>query len=58
MLYSGTDERVQVSVDGTPGRFVHDAPDQVRGDGGSVIGEYDPTGTVLAEHACLMPDTD
>jgi hypothetical protein len=51
MLYSGTDERVQVSVDGTPRRFVHD-------ESGRVIGEYGATGTVFAEHVWLMPDTD
>jgi YD repeat-containing protein len=51
MLYSGTDERVQVSVDGTPRRFVHD-------ESGRVIGEYGATGTVYAEHIWLMPDTD
>jgi hypothetical protein len=51
VLYSGTDERVQVSVDGTPRRFVHD-------ESGRVIGEYGATGTVFAEHVWLMPDTD
>jgi RHS repeat-associated protein len=51
MLYSGTDERVQVSVDGTPRRFVHD-------ESGRVIGEYGATGTTFAEHIWLMPDTD
>jgi RHS repeat-associated protein len=51
MLYSGTDERVQVSVDGTPRRFVHD-------ESGRVIGEYGATGTVYAEHVWLMPDTE
>ncbi len=51
MLYSGTDERVQVSVDGTPRRFVHD-------ESGRVIGEYGATGTTYAEHIWLMPDTE
>jgi hypothetical protein len=51
MLYSGSDERVQVSVDGTPRRFVHD-------ESGRVIGEYGATGTVFAEHVWLMPDTE
>jgi YD repeat-containing protein len=51
MLYSGTDERVQVSVDGTPRRFVHD-------ESGRVIGEYGATGTTFAEHVWLMPDSD
>jgi RHS repeat-associated protein len=51
MVYSGSDERVQVSVDGTPRRFVHD-------ESGRVIGEYGATGTVFAEHVWLMPDTD
>jgi YD repeat-containing protein len=51
MLYSGTDERVQVSVDGTPRRFVQD-------ESGRVIGEYGATGTVFAEHIWLMPDSD
>jgi RHS repeat-associated protein len=51
MLYSGTDERVQVSVDGTPRRFVHD-------ESGRVIGEYGATGTTFAEHIWLMPNTD
>lgn len=40
-----------MSVDGTPRRFVHD-------ENGRVIGEYGATGTVLAEHIWLMPDTD
>jgi YD repeat-containing protein len=51
MLYSGTDERVQVSVDGTPRRLVHD-------ESGRVIGEYGATGTVFAEDIWLIPDTD
>lgn len=51
MLYSGTDEQVQVSVDGTPRRFVHD-------ESGLVIGEYGATGTTFAEHVWLMPDSD
>jgi hypothetical protein len=42
---------VQVSVDGTPRRFVHD-------ESGRVTGEYGATGTVFAEHVWLMPDTD
>lgn len=50
MLYNGTDERVQVNVDGTPCRFVQD-------ESGRVIGEYGATGTVFAEHVWLMPDT-
>jgi uncharacterized protein RhaS with RHS repeats len=51
MLYSGSDERVQVSVDGTPRRFAQD-------ESGRVIGEYGATGTVFAEHVWLMPDTE
>ena len=51
MLYSGTDERVQVSVDGTPRRFLAD-------ESGRVIGEYGAAGTVNAEHIWLMPDSD
>jgi YD repeat-containing protein len=51
MLYSGTDERMQVSMDGTPRRFLAD-------ESGRVIGEYGATGAVFAEHIWLMPDTD
>jgi RHS repeat-associated protein len=50
-LYSGTDERVQVTLGTTPRRFVHD-------ESGRVIGEYGATGTVFAEHVWLMPDSD
>jgi hypothetical protein len=51
MLYSGTDERVQVRVDGTPRRFLHD-------ESGRLIREYGATRTMLAEHVWLMPDNE
>jgi RHS repeat-associated protein len=51
MLYSGSDERVQVTVGTTPRRFVHD-------ESGRLIGEYGATGTVYAEHVWLMPDIE
>ena len=51
MLYSGTDERVQVTSGTTPRRFVYD-------ESGRLVGEYGATGVVFAEHVWLMPDTD
>jgi RHS repeat-associated protein len=50
MLYSGSDERVEVTTDTTPRRYVYD-------ESGRLIGEYGATGTVHAEHVWLMPDT-
>jgi hypothetical protein len=51
MLYSGSDERVQVTLGTTPRRFIYD-------DSGRLIGEYGATGVVNAEHLWLMPDSD
>ena len=52
MLYSGTDERVQVAVGTTPRRFVYD-------ESGRLIGEYGTGASdVKAEHVWLMPDAD
>ncbi len=51
MLYSGSDERVEVTTDATPRRYVYD-------ESGRLIGQYGATGTIHAEHIWLMPDTD
>jgi hypothetical protein len=51
VLYSGTNERVQVTLGTTPRRFVYD-------ESGRLVGEYGATGTVFAEHVWLTPDSD
>jgi hypothetical protein len=50
-MSSGSDERVEVTTDTIPRRYVHD-------ESGRLIGEYGATGTVHAEHVWLMPDTE
>jgi len=50
MLYDGLDQRVQVTIDGTPRNFVYDGS-------GRLIGEYGATPlNIYAEHVWLDPD--